>query len=187
MPPKQNQQLTVKLQTSRGKELSRSGTPQDVHDGTGAPEEPIEAGQRRSLSVPRHLDVRRLVVAGVDKRGRALKPFESLHDASRERSARIRTLRCTGDARDGELAEILSSCSRRRCQSTACPVCGRERRVVSSASILAFLLDWPLHHLHFLTLINPVDAIPAGQLQASSHRSWFNGRVGNLSGRELIK
>ena len=103
MPPKQNQQLTVKLQTSRGKELSRSGTPQDVHDGTGAPEEPIEAGQRRSLSVPRHLDVRRLVVAGVDKRGRALKPFESLHDASRERSARIRTLRCTGDARDGEL------------------------------------------------------------------------------------
>ena len=186
MPPKQNQQLTVKLQTSRGKELSRSGTPQDVHDGTGAPEEPIEAGQRRSLSVPRHLDVRRLVVAGVDKRGRALKPFESLHDASRERSARSEL--CGVLVMHGMVnSPRISSCSRRRCQSTACPVCGRERRVVSSASILAFLLDWPLHHLHFLTLINPVDAIPAGQLQASSHRSWFNGRVGNLSGRELIK
>jgi hypothetical protein len=116
--------------------------------------------------IPPEFDVRRLVRAGVDQRGRDVGPFESLKDAKNESRHRFRLL-CTDEQNDRALtlALTLFCCEKHaRCNSPACPVCARTRRIRSSAATLEFLADYDLQELKFITLINPGDAISAGQL-----------------------
>jgi len=116
--------------------------------------------------IPPEFDVRHLVNAGIDKRGRRVGAFETLKEAKKESRHRFRLL-CEDDTDDEALilAQMLLACEKRaRCESSACPVCVRRRRIQWSAAVLQFLADYDLKDLSFITLINPADALPAGQL-----------------------
>jgi hypothetical protein len=90
---------------------------------------------------PPEFDVRRLVKAGVDQRGRDVGPFESLKKAKNESRHRFRLL-CK-EVQNGTalvLALTLLACERNaRCESLSCAVCSRTRRIGSSAAVLEFL------------------------------------------------
>lgn len=103
---------------------------------------------------------------GVDKRGRNLGALETRKAAREEHHHRLETLWEQMDVECATLATTLEGCGRdkRLCGSMACPRCARWRRITTSASILALLANYALADLRFVTLINPADAIPAGQL-----------------------
>jgi hypothetical protein len=118
---------------------------------------------RVALSASR--DLRKLVVEGIDKRGRSVGAFESRREQRAESAQRIRCLRRDGSNQSLALADKLQGCRYRiRCQSMACPVCARLRRLSYGATVLRFVACYPLIELHLVTLINPSDAFSAGQL-----------------------
>lgn len=125
--------------------------------------------------IPCQFDLRRLVKPRIDKRGRLLDGFEPLSAATQESTHRVKLLRQAQDPEAQALAAALEQCRRaRRCGSRACPVCGRLRRIRTSASILRFLAAYPLQDLRYLTLINPADALPAGHLRTFDPKKLVN-------------
>jgi hypothetical protein len=122
------------------------------------------------------LTVRRLVKAGVDQRGRDVGPFETLKDAKKHSRHRFRLL-CKEVQNDAAqiLALTLLACERNaRCESLACPVCARNRRIISSAAILEFLAQYDWEDLRAVTLINPGDALHVGELYTFNPRKLIN-------------
>lgn len=116
-------------------------------------------------AIPRKFDVRRQVRVRVDKRGRELRAFERRKAAKQVSQGRLRRLRLQGGVAVAPIINSLVRCNfKRRCGSLACPMCARLRRIEHGASVLAFLASYPITDLRLLTLINPADAIPAGQL-----------------------
>ena len=123
--------------------------------------------------IPPEFDVRQLLQERVDKRGRLLRPFETVADMKKERDHRIRLLRSFSPK--SSLADTLENCTGRdSCGSLACPLCSRRRRYQSSAAILEFLAGHPLKDLRYLTLINPADALPAGHLDELDPKKLVN-------------
>jgi hypothetical protein len=127
--------------------------------------------------VPREFDVRRRVVAGVDKRGRPVKAFERAPDAKKRVAQRVAALRDGGIRADLAVAEVLEACRLSDpCGSLACSRCARVRRIKYPASVLEFLDGYALEDLRFLTLINPAEAVAVEALhtfdpQAFVHRT----------------
>ena len=118
-------------------------------------------------------DVRHLVKAGIDQRGHHVRAFETLNEAKKESRHRFGLL-CEDDTDDEALilAQMLLACEKRaRCESLACPVCARIRRTRWSEAVLKFLDAYDLEDLKFVTLINPADALPAGQLHTFNARN----------------
>lgn len=118
--------------------------------------------KRGQPPIPSQFDPRKLVLAGLSASGKKQQAFETLDEAKAERNHRARRLRKHGFP---DLADTLANCRKsRRCQSLACPVCGRVRRVRHTAQLLRFLAAYPLSELTFVTLINPADAVRRNQL-----------------------
>ena len=118
-------------------------------------------------------DVGHLVKAGIDQRGHHVRAFETLNEAKKESRHRFGLL-CEDDTDDEALilAQMLLACEKRaRCESLACPVCARIRRTRWSEAVLKFLDAYDLEDLKFVTLINPADALPAGQLHTFNARN----------------
>lgn len=123
--------------------------------------------RRSKRSIPSHFDVRRLVKAKHRNGRRIKRAFETEAEAAKEAKHRIRLLRKKGGPGALFLADLLDRCRRRhRCQSFACPVCARRRRLFGAARVLQFLSAYPVAQLAFVTVINPADAVRAGQLHA---------------------
>jgi hypothetical protein len=92
------------------------------------------------LHIPVEFDVRGRVKAGMDKRRRYVGAFETLHNAKKELRHRFRLL-CEDDQNEEGLilAQMLLACEpNARCESLACPICSRNRRIQSSAATLEF-------------------------------------------------
>jgi hypothetical protein len=126
--------------------------------------------------IPPEFDVRRLVKAGVDQRGRDVGPFERLKDAKKHSRHRFRLL-CADDQNDAAqiLALTLYCCEQNaRCESLACPVCSRNRRILSSAAVLEFLSHYDMDDLRAVTLIHPGDALHIGNLHEFNPRNLIN-------------
>jgi hypothetical protein len=126
--------------------------------------------------IPPEFDVRVLVRAGIDKRGRDVGPFETPKEAKKRSGQRFRLL-CTDDKNDTAqiLALTLFCCEKHaRCESLACPVCSRNRRILSSAAVLHFLAQYDWEDLRAITLINPADALHVGDLHKFNPRKLIN-------------
>src|SRR3954454_18767648 len=108
--------------------------------------------ERVLMPIPKispEFDVRHLVKAGIDQRGRRVGAFETLNEAKKESRHRFRLL-CQDDTDDEALilAQMLLACEKRaRCESLACPVCVRLRRIQWSAAVLKFLAAYDLEDL----------------------------------------
>lgn len=146
------------------------------HDDPAGPgcSSKVPPSARLSISHPRVLrrfDVRRLVVAGIDKRGRLVGPIETSTRAQKETRRRFRCL--AADESDNcemswEIASCLFVCGTIAggpCESLACPMCARTRRIVRAASVLEFFAAYDPAAILFVTLINPADALQAGELR----------------------
>jgi hypothetical protein len=127
-------------------------------------------------NIPPEFDVRLLVTSGVDKRGRDVGPFETPKHAKKELRHRVRLL-CENPENDDALilAQMLLACEQNaRCESLACPVCSRSRRILSSAATLEFLHQHDWEDLRAVTLINPGDALHIGDLHEFNPRKLIN-------------
>lgn len=120
---------------------------------------------KRRLPIAPKYDLRRLVTARIDKRGRPVASFETSAEVHKERRHRLCVLMAQGKKRASALARELAGChSRVPCLSHACPVCARRRRLLQSALVLELFDKYDISELKFVTLIHPADAVPAGQL-----------------------
>jgi hypothetical protein len=128
----------------------------------------------RLLIAPKY-DLRQLVTAHTDKRGRSVASFETIAEAQKERRHRVCVLMAQRKKSASALARDLAGCHQRApCGSRACPVCTRHRRLEQSASILEFLEQYDISKLKLVTLINPADTRSAGQLHTCDVRKLVN-------------
>jgi hypothetical protein len=125
-----------------------------------------------NYTIERKFDVRRLVNATTDKRGRQLKPFETPEQAQEELRHRLRLL-CdnSNDDLSLEIAFFLANCSNEfPCGSLVCPRCARVRRIHSAASILEFFGERKLRNLNFLTLTTQLTKYQWESCTVSTHK-----------------
>ncbi len=133
--------------------------------------EPRNGGRE---SIPSEYNLRLWVRPRTNKRGRRLSGFETLKEVKKRLRQRVRRLCEHGEHGDDlgfEIALSLYTCTKTTpCESLACPRCARTRRIRWGASVLEFLAAYPAEDLRFLTLINPADALPAGELHTFDPR-----------------